>query len=161
MANRKETKKEEQSLGSFLRLRSLALAEQADRGVLGTLDDEGYPYTSLVELSFDGEGNFWLLLSNLAFHTRNIRRDVRASLLIRDEEEDEGDTLATTRASYLGRIIAAEHRRDEIAEQYLARHPQAADFLKFSDFRFYRFRVERVRVVAGFGRIGWVDPNDW
>jgi heme iron utilization protein len=156
MSITKESEDNQKSLKTFLRQRSLQLAEEAGEAVLGTLDGEGYPYTSLVEIDYDGAGNFWMLLSNLAAHTKNIRRDVRASLLIRDGASQQ-DTLATTRASYLGRVIAAEHQRDEIAKSYVARHPQAADFLKFSDFRFYRFRVERVRMVAGFGRIGWVE----
>lgn len=155
-----ENKGEEGPLKGFLNKRAQEVADQATEAVLGTLDKEGYPYTSVVEVMFDGDENFWLLLSKLATHTRNIRRDVRASLLIRDASETQDETLATTRASYLGRIIEMDHRREEVRDDYLTIHPHAKDFIKFSDFRFFRFRIERVRLIAGFGRMGWVDVDD-
>lgn len=161
MSKPEEKEKDLRSLEEFLRLRSIQLAEEAGQGVLGTIDAEGYPYTSLVEILFDSEGYFWLLLSNLAAHTRNIKRDGRASLLVRDAQSVDEDPLSSTRASYQGQIVAADHLREEIADDYVARHPGAAEFLKFSDFSFYRFRVQRARVIAGFGRIGWVDADDW
>lgn len=152
--------KDESDLEQFLRRRALQLAEEATSGVLGTLDEDGHPYTSLVELVFDGDGHFWLLLSDLAEHTRNIGRDVRASLLVCDDAEDTEETLQKTRGSYRGRIVEMDHRRDDIAPRYLDVHPHAENFIDFQDFRFYRFQIERVRLVAGFGRIGWIDADE-
>lgn len=150
---------EEESLSTKLRRRSQAIAERATTAVLGTIDEDGYPYTSLVEVWFDGEDSFWLLLSDLAVHSGNIGRDVRASLLIREHGEEDESALAKARGSYLGRITEADDRRDEIKSDYLKRHPHAEKFVEFSDFRFYRFRIERVRMVGGFGRIGWVSAQ--
>ncbi len=150
----------EESTEEFVRRRAFTLAESTTEGVLGTIDSEGYPYTSLVELMFDGDDSFWLLLSNLAVHTDNIGRDVRASLLLREQPGDDQETLETTRGSYLGRVVEADDRRDEIKPQYLQVHPGAETFVDFADFRFYRFRIERARVVAGFGRIGWVGVDE-
>lgn len=151
---------EPDSMQQFVRRRAQTLAESATSGVLGTLDEDGYPYTSLVEVMFDGDDSFWMLLSNLAVHTRNIGRDVRASLLLRDRPDEDDEALQTTRGSYMGRVVEMEHRREEIEPRYLEVHPHAEDFVQFSDFRFYRFRIERVRLVAGFGRIGWVDVDE-
>jgi hypothetical protein len=48
----------------------------------------------------------------------------------------------------------AEHRA-----AYLEAHPGASAFIDFDDFEFYRLRAERMRYIAGFGRMGWI-PRD-
>lgn len=136
------------------------LAKEVPQGVLATLDEQGYPYTSLVELYFDGHRHFWMVLSDLAVHTDNIRRDGRASLLLRQMSEQDEEVLATARASFVGRIIEVDPD-EEVVDCYLDRHPQAEQYLGFSDFSFYRFYIERLRLVAGFGRIGWIDVDEW
>ena len=40
--------------------------------------------------------------------------------------------------------------------RYTARHPGAADYAGFADFRLYRMTVESAHLVAGFGRIHWL-----
>ena len=39
----------------------------------------------------------------------------------------------------------------------MARQPDAAAYAGFRDFNLYRVSVERAHLVAGFGRIHWVD----
>ena len=142
--------------------RTQTLATSAEQGVLGTLDDDGYPYTSLVELLFDGDRHFWLLLSDLAVHSDNIRRDRRASLLISDDVEDsETQTLQTARATFLGEVLEMDDRRSEVEERYLELHPEAEQFIDFSDFHFYRMSIQRARMVAGFGKVGWIDVDEF
>ena len=46
--------------------------------------------------------------------------------------------------------------RAEFRELYLAAHPASAAFIDFPDFAFYRLRADRVRYIAGFGRMGWI-----
>ena len=138
-----------------LRQRALDLAASTTTGVLGTLDGEGYPYTSLVELVFDGKENFWLLLSDLAVHTKNVRRDERASVLLHELPAEKESGLASQRATYLGRLIQ-EEAHEEIRQAYLQQHGHAKNYIEFSDFRFFRLHVQRVRLVAGFGQMGWL-----
>jgi putative heme iron utilization protein len=44
--------------------------------------------------------------------------------------------------------------------RFLARHPSAALYADFADFRLYRIAVERAHLVAGFGRIHWIEAAD-
>lgn len=145
-----------ESKQTALRHRSRQLAEESVIGVLGTIDGDGYPYTSVVEVVFDGDDGFYLLLSDLAVHTRNLRRDERASLLLREEAVDQ-EVLNHRRGSFLGRVIKVENREDEVRAKYLTAHPRAVNFVDFSDFNFYRLAVDKVRFIAGFGQMGWVD----
>lgn len=124
---------------------------QARFAALATIDtQEGAPFASLVSLATDADGQPLLLLSNLARHTRNVLREPRASLLIH-EAAAAGDPLTAMRVTLKGRVAKSE---DQAAmDRFLAWQPEASGYAAFADFNLYRFAVDAVHVVAGFGRI--------
>jgi heme iron utilization protein len=121
---------------------------------LGTLLESGDPYVSLVSIATDHDGAPILLLSELAEHTRNLRADERASLLLEATGGRE-DPLAGERVTLQGRLRPSAQERHR--ERYLARQPTARMYADFKDFAFYHFALERAHLVAGFGRIRWLD----
>jgi heme iron utilization protein len=126
------------------------------KAALGTIlrVADGWPYVSLVLVATDHDGAPLLLLSDLSEHVKNLRDDDRASLLF-DATGELEDPLAGERVTLLGRVartMAPGHRA-----RYLARHPTAAMYADFGDFAFYGMSVERAHLVAGFGRIHWID----
>lgn len=125
------------------------LMREARTAALATLDADGGPYASLVQVAGLPDGAPILLLSNLARHTRNLKADARASLML--EERREGAELEGARISLKGRI--AREEGEGARRRFLLRHPDAAGFADFADFAFYRFEVEGAHLVAGFGRI--------
>ena len=58
------------------------LLREARSATLSSLLEGGSPYGSLVNLATDRRGRPLLLLSRLAWHTRNLEADGRASLLV-------------------------------------------------------------------------------
>ena len=68
-----------------------------------------------------------------------------------------GDPQAETRISVLGRFarVAAGDEADARA-RYTARLPRAAANSQTRDFQLWEMTVEEVRLVAGFGQIGWL-----
>jgi heme iron utilization protein len=132
------------------------LVRSRDRGALAT-SLRGAPYASLVLVAADLDASPLLLLSDLAQHSRNIAFDPRVSLLL-DATEGHPDPLAGPRLSLLGRAEAIADRRP--LARFLARHPASAAYAGFGDFRLYRVAVERGHLVAGFGRIEWIDGQD-
>lgn len=134
------------------------LIRACDRASLGTaLADGGWPYASLVLTACDPGAAPILLISDLADHTRNIAADPRISLLY-DGTAGLAEPLAGARATVLGR---AERSDDPaLRARYLARHPGAAIYADFADFGIYRVTVERAHLVAGFGRIDWVEAGE-
>jgi heme iron utilization protein len=129
---------------------------EALRASLGTVlrDAAGAAYVSLVLVATDHDGAPILLLSDLADHTRNLARDPRASLLLDGTGERE-DPLTGERVTLQGRLQKSAEPRHRA--RFLARHPSAAMYVDFKDFAFYRMEVERAHLVAGFGRIHWLD----
>ena len=95
-----------------------------------------------------------LLLSDLAEHTKNIKRDGRASLLY-DGTEGMAEPLSGPRLTVMGAVEPAPEPADR--DRYLARQPGAAAWAALPDFRLYRLRPARAHLVAGFGRIAWID----
>ncbi len=128
-----------------------AVTRLALTGSLATLEETGRPYASLVTTATTTAGEPILLLSDLALHTQNLKRDPRASLLLVGPGGETGDPLAGARVSLVGSLS----RDDEEAtkRRFLARHPEAQGYAGFKDFAFYRFSVDSGHLVAGFGRI--------
>lgn len=132
------------------------LMRGCERAALAT-SYRGAPYVSLVLVAADLDASPLLLLSDLAQHSRNIAFDPRVSLLF-DGTEGHSDRLDGPRLTLLGQ---AETETDpRFLSRFSARHPSSAAYAGFADFRIYRIVVERGHLVAGFGRIEWIDGSD-
>jgi putative heme iron utilization protein len=116
----------------------------------------GDPYCSLVNVATAFDGSPLLLISKLAIHTKNVIADSRVSLML--DERKEGDPLEGARVMLMGR--AAVTTDDNDRRRYLARQPEAAMFAGFADFAFYRIEISAAHLVAGFGRIVDLKPQD-
>jgi heme oxygenase (biliverdin-IX-beta and delta-forming) len=138
-----------------------SLLRRSRQGALATLmAGSGDPYCSLVNLASHPDGSPILLISRLAVHTRNILADARVSLML--DERAAGDPLEGARIMLSGR--AAEADSDELAllrRRYLNVHPSAEAFVDFKDFSFFRIRPTGTHLVAGFGRIVDLKPEQF
>jgi putative heme iron utilization protein len=122
----------------------------ARQGTLASLmAGTGVPYASLVNVA-SLEGTPILLLSQLAWHTKNILADARGCLLLCGSLPAK-DPLAGPRVSLMGEIGASNDPRAR--EIYLSQHPNARSYADFADFRFFRLNVQTAHYVAGFGQI--------
>jgi len=97
-----------------------------------------------------------LLLSALAQHTQNIAANDAVSLLIDDCRGLE-DPLTGSRVSLVGRISVSQDKY--VKERYLRRFSAARDVAEFSDFQFYVMEPMRAHIVAGFGKVDWVEAD--
>ncbi len=132
------------------------LIRAAVRATLATAlaGSASHPYASLVLVASAADGSPLLLVSELAEHTKNLLRDARLSLLF-DGTAGLDDPLTGPRASVLGRAVLSNDGHERA--RFLARHPSAETYAGFADFHLYRVVVERAHLVAGFGRIRWVE----
>jgi putative heme iron utilization protein len=133
------------------------LLREARSGALATLmQGSGDPYCSLVNVATAFDGAPLLLISKLAIHTKNVISDSRVSLML--DERKEGDPLEGARVMLMGRTAVTTDEHDR--RRYLARQPEAAMFAGFGDFAFYRIEISAAHLVAGFGRIVDLKPQD-
>src|SRR5205085_2232453 len=78
------------------------LLNHQSMGVLSThsVDVEGYPFGSIVPYVLDYNGLPTLLISDIAQHTRNIKRNNKVSLTVFDQGAD--DPQASSRLTWIG-----------------------------------------------------------
>lgn len=141
-----------------------SIIRKAERATLATVAAKGkggvggpWPYASLVLTACDEAGNPLLLISDLADHTRNIRTDRRVSLLY-DDTAGLDDPLTGPRVTLQGEAEQVE--KEPLLQTYLARHPTADTYANFADFHLFRVRPVRAHLVAGFGRVYWVEGKE-
>jgi heme oxygenase (biliverdin-IX-beta and delta-forming) len=133
------------------------LMREGRSGALATLlPGLGDPYCSLVNVATAADGAPLLLISRLAIHTKNILADPRVSLMI--DERKEGDPLQGARVMLMGSAAVSDD--PDVRRRYLDRQPEAEMFAGFADFAFYRVMLKAAHLVAGFGRIVDLKPQD-
>jgi hypothetical protein len=138
-----------------------SLLRRSRQGALATLmAGAGDPYCSLVNVASHADAAPVLLISRLALHTKNILADNRVSLML--DERAAGDPLEGARIMLSGR--AGEAQGDDVTilrRRYLNAHPSAEAFVDFKDFSFFRINPSAIHLVAGFGRIIDLKPEQF
>ena len=143
---------------SFTTTEARQLLRRARTATLSSLNrDDGVPYASLVNVATDVRGWPLILISTLAWHTKNLLGDSRASVLVAEPPAD-GDALTGPRVTVMGHFAKVED--EAVARRYLARHPWARQYCGFGDFAFWRLEPSRAHAVAGFGRIETMDADE-
>jgi hypothetical protein len=115
-----------------------------------------FPYASLILVALDTDLAPLLLISELAEHTKNLRRNRRASLLF-DATAGLADRLTGARVTVLGEAAIVPDPR--LRQRFVGRHPAAAAYNDFHDFNLWRLTPARAHLVAGFGRIHWIEAT--
>ena len=111
--------------------------------------------------ALDEHGRPIYLISSMAMHTQNIATDPRGSLLVTQSDAD-GDALGASRVTLMGEIaLVVDDETSHVRELYLASYPNAAYWVDFEDFNFYRMDIVDVYYVGGFGVMGWVSAEDY
>jgi putative heme iron utilization protein len=138
-----------------------SLLRRSRQGALATLaPGSGDPYCSLVNVASNWNGSPILLISRLALHTRNILGDPRVSLML--DERAEGDPLEGARIMLAGRAEQARDADEAVfRRRYLNAHPSAEAFVNFKDFSFFKIKPAAAHLVAGFGRIVDLKPEQF
>jgi putative heme iron utilization protein len=138
-----------------------ALVAEARFGALGVLaPDTGEPVVSRVAVIW--QAGPVTLISELSDHTRALRADPAASLLL-GEPGAKGDPLTWPRISLQGRARFVERgsaAHDALRATWLERHPKARLYIDFTDFSFVRLAVAEAHLNGGFGKAYRLTPED-
>jgi putative heme iron utilization protein len=119
---------------------------------------QGYPFGSVMPFLMTEEGNVVVYASDIAQHSRNMRKHNKVSLCVYDGKQS--DSQASARITVLG-TAELDAVDDQLQDQYMAIFPQAKSYVQAHDFRFYLISTERVRYIGGFGEIYWFSLDDW
>jgi len=154
-------------------------------GTLSTLSTkkgiEGFPIGSIVPFALDEIGRPFILVADIAAHTRNINNSNEVCLFLSDPESS-GDPQSHWRISVVGNMkrvipsgkvsdtspellqkciqVSNEHESILLA-RYRERVPQAESYLRTHNFSFYLMdEIHYIRYIAGFGKICWVKGEE-
>lgn len=143
-------------------VRARHLVQARGFGVLATAfhRQAGHPYGSTVPFVADAQGRPVFLFSHLAVHFRNVEQDSRSSLVV-FAREIETDPLDCDRVTLIGRTVPVPDLEVVAARaSYLDRFPAAAEYIELS-FYLFRFEIEAIHWIGGFGGASWPAVSDY
>ena len=106
----------EQKMTRFTPAEARKLVATGRQSMLSTLRADGSPYGSYVSHAMFADGSPLLFISKLAWHTRHLERDGRASLLILGEKA-QADALMTAAT---GEPLRPKYFLDYLKDKYTA-----------------------------------------
>lgn len=126
------------------------LVREARVATLATVSSDGSPLATLVAVTDDGTGVPLSLLSGLAEHTKNLRAQPRASVLI---SGDSSASLDRPRVTLSGAVVWLTGEEAEAAKQrFTQTHEEAKVWVTLKDFQPARLELTSIRFVGGFAR---------
>lgn len=141
--------------------RARALIETGGYSSLSTMSIKhpGYPFGSVMPYAIDSQGRPIVLISQMATHTKNLRAQPKATLLVAGQS---GSALGAARVSIMGDFEPVEDsERENIAALYFETHPESRQWAGFGDFGFYRMNIADIYFVGGFGVMGWITAEEY
>ena len=132
-------------------------------GVLSTVSKNlpGYPFGSVTPFMTDNEGRVIMFISDIAQHSRNLLENSKASITIYNQI-DNGDQNENARVTLVGDVKKlSRDEQSEILPEYIAQFPAAATYQQAHDFHLWRMDIIRVRYIGGFGKIFWIEQEEW
>ena len=133
--------------------------------VLSTVSSDGEPEASVAGAVLGDGGTLVVYVSGLAAHTRNLRANGGASVLLVEDESAAAQPLARRRLTLT--CTASPVARDgpefaALVAAFRARFGATIDLLAtMPDFHLFRLAPHRGRLVVGFGQAFELEPADW
>ena len=122
---------------------------------LGTLHKDR-PNLAMVAYAFAEDfSSFYIHVSRLGIHTRDMEADPHASLLIAETDDGRPDpqTLARLSIQGMAEIVTREDGEYlKVRRLYLVRFPESEALFSLGDFNLWRIVPKSGRFVAGFAR---------
>lgn len=152
---------------AFARAREAAarLRENSKTAILATVSVDGLPDASVTPAVVGADGAFYIYVSGLSLHTRNLAETGKASLLLIQDESAAKQLLARQRLTFPCVATCIARDTAEFAAQMDALKEKFGPVMEhlegMVDFRMFRLAPGRGRLVAGFGQAYDVDPLDW
>jgi putative heme iron utilization protein len=132
-----------------------ALRDSSKAALLATLTQDQMPCASYAPLVWV-EDSCYFYLSDLASHTRNLKRCRAISLLLMEDEDQVDNAFARRRITFEATVVIVE-REDPLFAQVLAEFHHCfgkiMDVIEpLPDFHLFRLELQAGRFVRGFGQ---------
>ena len=133
--------------------------------LLGTVSSGGDPEASVAPAVVGDDGAFYVYVSTLAAHTRNLLQTSRASILLIEDEVASAQLLARRRLTFPCSASPIAREDEAFARMMVPLKEKFGEVMEhletMTDFHLVRLLPGRGRLVTGFGQAYDVDPLDW
>lgn len=124
--------------------------------IIGTLDKNNHPFSSYAPYVYDAN-RFYVYISDIATHTKNLNANPKASLFFIEDESKTDNLFARKRVSLQCdsfKIERKSERFETVLELFLQKFDASmvANLKRMSDFNLYEFRVTYGEATFGFGK---------
>lgn len=130
---------------------------------LATVDSEGKPNVSYAPFVLLNDG-YYVLISEIARHTRNLMQNTDVSLMLIEDEESSKLLFARKRLTFDATAILIDRDEDkwqEAVTQMRLRFGEIIDGLSsLEDFKMFRLKPIKGLFVKGFGQAFQVSGDD-
>lgn len=141
------------------------LMAEARTLLLATQGHRGAPEASTAPFIRDEQGNFYIFVSELARHTKNLLGGRRCGVMIAEEESACGQLFARRRASFTcepEEISTDSTERSERLQVFRAHFGHIVDILaSMADFHLIRLTPISGRAVLGFAAAYQITGPHW
>lgn len=132
--------------------------------VIGTLDKNNHPFSSYAPYIYDSN-RFYVYISDIATHAKNIQANPKASLFFVEDESKTTNMFARKRISLQcdSQKIARGSERFETVLGLFAQKFDAkmvATLKQMTDFNLYEFKVTYGEATFGFGKAYFVGGDN-
>ncbi|MGL4858596.1 MAG: heme utilization protein HutZ [Enterobacteriaceae bacterium] len=130
---------------------------------LATLDEQGTPNVSYAPFVLLDDG-YYILISEIARHTRNLQQSGRASMMLIEDEGQSREIFARRRLTFsvTAQVIERHEARWQSAINALAERQgeRVNELINMADFILFRLQPEEGLYVKGFGQAFTVTALD-
>ncbi len=134
-----------------------------DMATIGREDSRaaGYPIGSVTPFIIDHTGSPVIFTADVAEHTKNAFDNGKASLMMRQVERQH-QIETGWRLTCIGDLEKLEGDDEQrVAESYFRFYPEADKYAGVHKFCFLRLNIAVARVIMGFGKISWIEAEDF
>jgi putative heme iron utilization protein len=130
---------------------------------LATVDENGLPHASYAPV-LRKEHCFYIYVSGLARHTRNLESASRTALLFVEDESSTSEIFARRRATFDCRVLAIPRDTPtwkSLIVDFYSRFGTIMNLLRdLPDFQFFKLKPISAIYVKGFGKTFTIGGND-
>lgn len=128
--------------------------------IIGTLDKKSQPFSSYAPYVYD-QNRFYVYLSDIATHAKNLKHTPKASLFFIEDESKTENLFARKRLSLQcdsEKIERESERFEEVLGLFAGKFDakMVATLKKMTDFNLYEFKTTYGEATFGFGKAYFV-----
>jgi len=142
---------------------AVKLLRNSKLGILSTISKKykDYPFGSLATYVTCRDRSVYFYFSDIAQHTINFKNNKKVCFTIIGNKKN-SDLQNNERLSLIGNIYKIDNGEIEYCKDVFHNiFPESKGYEKFHGFNFYRLEINNIRWIGGFGKIAWLESEQW